>query len=91
MNLEQVKTTTGKGWKDLAKESGIALGNLHHIARGLKGFGPATGAKLRLIGVDLNDQVDFYTDPERSAARAAFEARQKARRIERRKARSQPT
>lgn len=61
MDLLQVKNSRpGTRWEDLEAASGIALGNLHNIARGLKGWGPETGAKLMKIGVDLNDQTRTY-------------------------------
>lgn len=73
----QLKQTSRKGWKVLASETGVPLGNLHYIARGLKGWGPETGIKLMKIGVDLNDQARAYEAAAK--ARAASEKRRKLR------------
>lgn len=56
MHLMQVKKNTGKSWGELSIASGIPKSNLITIANAKRGWDSATGAKLRLIGVDLNEQ-----------------------------------
>jgi hypothetical protein len=63
MHLQQVKDTTGpdgrtRSWGELAAASGIPKSNLILIARGERGWDSETAAKLRLIGVDLNQQSE---------------------------------
>lgn len=58
MDLLQLKETTQKTWAELSAACGVPRSNLCLIARGRRGFGSDTGARLRMIGVDLNAQID---------------------------------
>lgn len=77
MHLLELKETSRKTWAELSAACGVPRSNLCLIARGRRGFGSDTGARLRMIGVDLNAQIELLVSvrgppalPDRGSADA---------------------
>ena len=70
MTLADVKAATGKSWKALAEASGVHAQNLVAIAQGKRGWDTYSGAGLRRIGVDLNEQTAHYLRVQAELAKA---------------------
>ena len=70
MNLQQIKSATGKSWAELSEESGVVRSMLFDVGQGWKWPGPETALGLQKIGVSLDDQAKFYKS--RAEARAEW-------------------
>jgi hypothetical protein len=68
MNLQQIKTATGKSWAELSADSGVVRSMLFDVGQGWKWPGPETALGIQKLGVSLDDQAKFYSS--RAEARA---------------------